>query len=85
MAGKPVHLGRFDTAVEAAVAYARAVGEPPALAEEEVAAEVHLSSSNSTGYAAGGALAEALQAAAEQHARATKQETAALVARWMRR
>ena len=35
--------------------------------------------------AAGGALAEALQAAAEQHARATKQETTALVARWMRR
>ena len=62
--GKDFHLGLFDTAVEAAVAYARAVGVAPAVAVakeraalsllEEAEAEglqLHLSSKNtSTGY-----------------------------------
>jgi len=62
--GKNFHLGLFDTAVEAAVAYARAVGVAPAVAVakeraalsllEEAEAEglqLHLSSKNtSTGY-----------------------------------
>ncbi|EOD14494.1 hypothetical protein EMIHUDRAFT_196857 [Emiliania huxleyi CCMP1516] len=53
--GKQVHLGYFDTAVEAAVAYARAAGEyqPPALptvATEAEGLRLHLSSSNATGY-----------------------------------
>ncbi|EOD31694.1 hypothetical protein EMIHUDRAFT_468124 [Emiliania huxleyi CCMP1516] len=56
MAGKrKVHLGSFDTAVEAAVAYARAVGEyqpppPPTVAAEAEGLRLHLSSSGSTGY-----------------------------------
>ncbi|EOD22356.1 hypothetical protein EMIHUDRAFT_116813 [Emiliania huxleyi CCMP1516] len=46
-----VSLGNFDTAVEAAVAYARAVGEyqPPIVAAEAEGLRLHLSS-NSTGY-----------------------------------
>ena len=49
-----VYLGIFDTAVEAAVAYARAVGEyqpppPPTVAAEAEGLRLHLSSS-STGY-----------------------------------
>jgi len=61
MGGKQVYLGTFDTAVEAAVAYARAVGayQPPtaatagylaALVEEAEGLRLHLSSSSSTGY-----------------------------------
>ncbi|EOD16372.1 hypothetical protein EMIHUDRAFT_451545 [Emiliania huxleyi CCMP1516] len=42
-------LGSFGTAVEAAAAYARAVGEPPAASEFE-GVRLHLSSSSSTGY-----------------------------------
>ena len=50
-----VKLGRFDTAVEAAVAYARAVGEyqppaPPTVAAEAEGLRLHLSSSNPSGY-----------------------------------
>ena len=47
-----VFLGVFDTAVEAAVAYARAVGEyqPPAVAAEAEGLRLHLSSRSSTGY-----------------------------------
>ncbi|EOD11831.1 hypothetical protein EMIHUDRAFT_214154 [Emiliania huxleyi CCMP1516] len=53
--GRNVGLGIFDTAVEAAVAYARAVGEyqppaPPAVATEAEGLRLHLSSSSSTGY-----------------------------------
>ena len=36
--GRYVYLGNFDTAVEAAVAYARAVGEAPGQAEVAAAA-----------------------------------------------
>ena len=55
LAGKQVHLGLFDTAVEAAVAYARTVGEyqppaPPAVATEAESLRLHFSSNNSTGY-----------------------------------
>ncbi|EOD27574.1 hypothetical protein EMIHUDRAFT_235566 [Emiliania huxleyi CCMP1516] len=42
-------LGSFGTAVEAAAAYARAVGEPPAASVFE-GMRLHLSSSSSTGY-----------------------------------
>ncbi|EOD41376.1 hypothetical protein EMIHUDRAFT_199717 [Emiliania huxleyi CCMP1516] len=53
--GRKVRLGDFDTAVEAAVAYARAVGEyqppaPPTVATEAEGLRLHLSSSNATGY-----------------------------------
>ncbi|EOD17984.1 hypothetical protein EMIHUDRAFT_195991 [Emiliania huxleyi CCMP1516] len=50
--GSHVYLGSFDTAVEAAAAYARAVGEyqPPAVATEAEGLRLHLSSSNNTGY-----------------------------------
>ncbi|EOD03821.1 hypothetical protein EMIHUDRAFT_372674 [Emiliania huxleyi CCMP1516] len=48
--GRKVCLGTFDTAVEAAVAYARAVGEEGAPAEEAEGLRLHLSSSNVTGY-----------------------------------
>ncbi|EOD21073.1 hypothetical protein EMIHUDRAFT_101766 [Emiliania huxleyi CCMP1516] len=51
--GRLAHLGTFDTAVEAAVAYARAVGEyqPPTVAAAEAEGlQLHLSSSNATGY-----------------------------------
>ena len=46
--GRNVKLGRFDTAVEAAVAYARAVGEyqppaPPTVATEAEGLRLHLS------------------------------------------
>ena len=44
-----VYLGTFDTEVEAAVAYARAVGEPTAVVAEAEGLRLHLSS-NSTGY-----------------------------------
>ena len=52
---KDVHIGTFDTAIEAAVAYARTVGEyqppaPPAVATEAEGFQLHLSSSGSTGY-----------------------------------
>ena len=55
MDGKEVYLGNFDTAVEAAVAYARAAGEyqhpaPPTVATEADALRLHLSSITSTGY-----------------------------------
>ena len=43
-------LGFFGTAVEAAVAYARAVGAPPAVAAEAEGLRLHLSSSSATGY-----------------------------------
>ncbi|EOD21840.1 hypothetical protein EMIHUDRAFT_240867 [Emiliania huxleyi CCMP1516] len=50
--GKDVYLGYVDTAVEAAVAYARAVGEyqPPTVVAEAEGLRLHLSSSSSTGY-----------------------------------
>ena len=50
--GRMVYIGIFDTAVEAAVAYARAVGEyqPPAVAAEAEGLRLHLSSNNVTGY-----------------------------------
>ena len=55
--GEDVYLGFFGTAVEAAVAYARAVGEyqppaqpPPAVAAEEEGLHLHFSSNNATGY-----------------------------------
>ncbi|EOD27894.1 hypothetical protein EMIHUDRAFT_204925 [Emiliania huxleyi CCMP1516] len=47
--GREVYLGTFDTEVEAAVAYARAVGEPTAVVAEAEGLRLHLSS-NSTGY-----------------------------------
>ena len=47
--GRLVDIGYFGTAVEAAVAYARAVGEAPAEASAE-GLRLHLSSSSSTGY-----------------------------------
>ena len=52
LGGKNVCLGVFGTAVEAAVAYARAVGEyqPPAVATEAEGLRLHLSSSSSSGY-----------------------------------
>ena len=52
LGGKNVCLGVFGTAVEAAVAYARAVGEyqPPAVATEAEGLRLHLSSRNRTGY-----------------------------------
>ena len=59
--GTSVNLGAFDTAVEAAVAYARAAGQAPEDSDEdevsapELVAEglrLHLSSRSSTGYAA---------------------------------
>ena len=49
MDGRRVSLGTFDTAVEAAVAYARAVGEG-ANAEEAEGLRLHLSRYNSSGY-----------------------------------
>ena len=52
-----VSIGCFDTAVEAAVAYARSVGEyqppaqpPPTVATEAEGLRLHLSSRSSTGY-----------------------------------
>ena len=50
--GRLVSIGSFGTAVEAAVAYARAVGEyqPPAVAKEADGLRLHLFSSSSTGY-----------------------------------
>ena len=52
-AGRKVYLGSFDTAVQAAVAYAREVGEyqsSPAVPTEAEGTRLHLSSSNRTGY-----------------------------------
>jgi len=43
-------LGTFDTAVEAAVAYARAGGEAPAVVADAGGVRLHLSSRNPTGY-----------------------------------
>jgi len=53
--GETCHLGFFDTAVEAAVAYARAVGEyqpqpPPTVATEAEGLKLHLSDKSATGY-----------------------------------
>ncbi|EOD39800.1 hypothetical protein EMIHUDRAFT_223336 [Emiliania huxleyi CCMP1516] len=50
--GRSVSLGYFDTAVEAAVAYARAVGEyqPPTVATEAEGLRLHLSSRSNAGY-----------------------------------
>ncbi|EOD34363.1 hypothetical protein EMIHUDRAFT_202126 [Emiliania huxleyi CCMP1516] len=48
--GTPQYLGSFDTAVEAAVAYARAFGEAPAVVADFEGLRLHLSSSNRTGY-----------------------------------
>ncbi|EOD04081.1 hypothetical protein EMIHUDRAFT_466286 [Emiliania huxleyi CCMP1516] len=55
--GRRARIGTFATAVEAAVAYARTVGEyqppahpPPAVAAEAEGLRLHLSSSSSTGY-----------------------------------
>jgi len=48
--GTHKHLGTFDTAVEAAVAYARAFGEAPAVVADFEGLRLHLSSSNRTGY-----------------------------------
>ncbi|EOD31629.1 Hypothetical protein EMIHUDRAFT_231600 [Emiliania huxleyi CCMP1516] len=50
--GRHVYVGLFDTAVEAAVAYAKAVGEyqPPTVATEAEGLRLHLSSRSSTGY-----------------------------------
>ena len=48
--GTPKYLGSFDTAVEAAVAYARAFGEAPAVVADFEGLRLHLSSSNRTGY-----------------------------------
>jgi len=55
--GSLVSIGHFGTAVEAAVVYARAVGEyqppahpPPTVATEAEGLRLHLSSSNVTGY-----------------------------------
>ncbi|EOD25865.1 hypothetical protein EMIHUDRAFT_206065 [Emiliania huxleyi CCMP1516] len=48
--GRRVHLGTFDTAVEAAVAYARAGGEAPAVVADAGGVRLHLSSRNPTGY-----------------------------------
>ncbi|EOD41433.1 hypothetical protein EMIHUDRAFT_448797 [Emiliania huxleyi CCMP1516] len=53
--GRLGSIGKFDTAVEAAVAYARAVGEyqppaPPTVATEAEGLRLHLSSSGGTGY-----------------------------------
>ena len=54
VAGRRVFLGCFDTAVAAAVAYARVVGEyhyqPPAVATEAEGLRLQLSSSSGTGY-----------------------------------
>ena len=55
VAGRQVTVGRFDTAVEAAVAFARAVGEyqppaPPTVGTEAEGLRLHLSSSNPSGY-----------------------------------
>ncbi|EOD20722.1 hypothetical protein EMIHUDRAFT_241949 [Emiliania huxleyi CCMP1516] len=53
--GKEVCLGTFATAVEAAAAYARAVGgfqpPPPTVVTESEGLRLHLSTSNTTGYA----------------------------------
>jgi len=53
--GQTIWLGDFDSAVEAAVAYARAVGEAPepqapTVATESEGLQLHLSDKNSTGY-----------------------------------
>ena len=48
--GRNVYLGTYDTAVQAAVAYARAIGTAPAVAEAAEGVRLHLSSSNATGY-----------------------------------
>ena len=54
--GKQVTIGRYDSAVEAAVAYARAVGQAPVRAHETPLEEsadgvqLHLSSESGTGY-----------------------------------
>ncbi|EOD15792.1 hypothetical protein EMIHUDRAFT_245602 [Emiliania huxleyi CCMP1516] len=50
--GRADYLGTFGTAVEAAVAYARAAGEyqPPAVATEAEGLRLHLSSRGRTGY-----------------------------------
>ena len=50
--GRKVYLGSFDTAVQAAVAYAREVGEyqSPAVPREAEGTRLYLSSSNRTGY-----------------------------------
>jgi len=48
--GKDVSLGYFDTAVEAAVAYARVAGEAPTVAAEAEGLRLHLLSSNVNGY-----------------------------------
>ena len=54
VAGRRVFLGCFDTAVAAAVAYARVVGkyhyQPPAVATEAEGLRLQLSSSSGTGY-----------------------------------
>ena len=55
--GSQVVIGRYDSAVEAAVAYARDAGQAPApaahetpLAEEKDGEKLHLSSRSNTGY-----------------------------------
>ena len=48
--GRKVQLGSFDTAVEAAVAFARAAGQAPAVVTEADGLRLHVSSVNSTGY-----------------------------------
>ena len=48
--GRRDSLGCFNTAVEAAVAYAKKVGEAPALVSEAEGLQLHLSVSSSTGY-----------------------------------
>lgn len=44
------YLGNYDTAVEAAVAYAQHVGEAPDVAAEAEGVSLHLSGRNTTGY-----------------------------------
>ena len=48
--GRKVQLGSFDTAVEAAVAYARAAGQAPAVVTEADGLRLHVSSGHSTGF-----------------------------------
>ena len=57
LAGKQVHLGLFDTAVEAAVAYARAVGEAPGQAELAAAAAARAAEAQAVEAACGAARA----------------------------
>ena len=55
--GKKIHLGSFDTAVEGAVAYARAVGEAPGQAEVAAAAAARAAEAQSVEAACGAARA----------------------------